>query len=380
MVEYLSGGRIQGSTALVSSPPQTEFVELDRVKLSDAGDTFDITGLTTTDYPRLMIIGHYLGNGQEISPDLQFNGSSGTGKYPIRRSNDGAADDVTASPSTLNYSYLYTGMGGQNSDRLIVYNILNINGQEKLIFQDQVINVNRSNAGTAPTRNELFGKWIGGNNSNDNPTINRVRISGDYTSQTGDFEADSEVIVLGAKSSGTNSGNNFWQELKNKSDTSNHTTFDSGAFADKRYLMFEFRTVSNNTNSAIGQFKCNSDSGSSFYSRRWTQYQSNATNSSGTATTDATIDWLTDSLGGSQNNAVQYVTGYIANLSGQEKLMLIHSANSRGGVGAGNGTYRKVTAGKYVPSSLSTGITSLQFGDPNGSGWSQSQLRVWGAN
>ena len=43
MVEYLSGGRIQGSSTSASSPPQTSWKLLDRTPLTSASDTIAVS-------------------------------------------------------------------------------------------------------------------------------------------------------------------------------------------------------------------------------------------------------------------------------------------------------------------------------------------------
>ena len=46
MVEYLDGGRIQGSSTLTVPPAKTSWKELDRVTLGSTGDTLDTSTFT----------------------------------------------------------------------------------------------------------------------------------------------------------------------------------------------------------------------------------------------------------------------------------------------------------------------------------------------
>ena len=71
MVEYLSGERIQGSSTLASSPPQTSWKELDRVTLTSAGDTLDTGTFTAKD--NIMILENKIPTGSCRSK-YQFNG------------------------------------------------------------------------------------------------------------------------------------------------------------------------------------------------------------------------------------------------------------------------------------------------------------------
>ena len=74
MVEYLSGGRVQGSSTLSSSPPQTSWKLLDRVPF-DSGSTSTLDSGTFTTKDNMMFLYHICrpsSGDQNIR--LRFNG------------------------------------------------------------------------------------------------------------------------------------------------------------------------------------------------------------------------------------------------------------------------------------------------------------------
>lgn len=149
--------------------------ELGRTTLGSTADTITVSSLTAKKY--LKVIVHILNSGQ-VSPVVRFNNDSGT-NYTRRISSDGGADS-TATGATNGLSVpAVSGMV------FLEFDVANIATSNKGIRNGTSIRY----GGGAPNRDVHAGMW-----SNSTDAITRVDI---VNAGTGDFAANSEVIVLG---------------------------------------------------------------------------------------------------------------------------------------------------------------------------------------
>ena len=347
MVEYLSGNRIQGSSTLTTSPPQTGWKELGRTTLSSAGDAINVSSFAAKD--NIMILQHGIPSGN-ISSRLRFNSDTGS-NYAQRGSRNGGSDASGASRDNVSFSL----NPGNASVEWLIAKVINKSDKEKLWISHGIDGT--AGAGNDPNRSEIVGKW-----ANTSAQITTVNV---YHTEGGDYAAGSECVVLGCDDDEADSGTNFWQELADVS-VSSGSTIDTGAITAKKYLYFQLYTVPSGTSYSWLQF--NSDTGSNYASRYSTN---NGGESTGTSSNDGILYYAPF------NESRRYMDGYIINKSDKEK-MVIGEGNAQNTAGAGNGTERRELYGKWANTSDS--ITSIQVKSKNGSFAAGTRLRVWGAN
>lgn len=349
MVEFLSGGRIQGSSTLTSSPPQTSWKELGRTTLSSAGDTITVDNLTSKD--NILILSNLIPSGA-VSGQLRFNNDSSS-NYAYRISDNGGSDG-----SGGNDTQLYSYIGTTATQKFSVFSVINNATSEKLVMGD-VIDANTSGAGNAPNRRESFGKW-----ANTSDSITRVDV---LNHASGNFASGSEVVVLGCDNDEVDSGTNFWQQLDDTTITSTTSTVSSGTFTAKKYLYFELRKEK--TGGYVNpKLYFNSDTSGNYSVR----YNDNA-GSDSTATSQSNIYMRAGELDGRS-----LTCGYIINISNTPKYVIAHSTNA-GSEGAGTSVSLNDVVGKW--SNTSDQITKLNFTETAGGSFaSGTRLTVWGAN
>ena len=198
-IEYLSGNRATGTssdrTGLTTYSAKS-WVELGRATLSSAGDTLDLTGLDTSDYPYIKILATVqpsTGGSDETYINWRFNNDSGN-NYAFRYNSDGGSDGTNTSQNKM-LSYPPTN----NQWQFITMDLSNKSNQEKLaVIQTVCRGATAGGSGNAPSRRDIVGKWV-----NTSSAITQVTAVNSQTSQ-GDFQVGTEFVVLGAKSSGTN--------------------------------------------------------------------------------------------------------------------------------------------------------------------------------
>jgi len=349
MVEYLSGGRIQGSTALVSSPPQTAWKELDRVTLGSSGDSMDTGTFTAKD--NIMILEHKIPTGNARSK-YRFNGDDDD-NYATRRNQNGGSDGTFDEES-----FLYQYHSGGTAEGFSVSQYSNISAQEKLGIAHVVEN-NDSGANNAPTRDEYAQKW-----ANTSAQINRVEV---FNDGTGSYNTGSEIVVLGCDNDESDSGTNFWQELDSVELTSSSSEITSNTFTAKKYLMLELYHI--NTGGHVNpKLQFNGDSSSNYASR----YSDNG-GSDSTSTSQSEVD-----LRAGEVQSPATTTIYVINKSDKEKLFISNS-NMQNTAGAGNAPSRAEVVGKWTNTSAQ--ITSVKFiKTASGSFNTGSYLKVYGAD
>ena len=346
MVEYLSGERIQGSSTLASSPPQTSWKELDRVTLTSAGDTLDTGTFTAKD--NIMILENKIPTGSCRSK-YQFNGDDND-NYSQRYTDNGGSDGTfTADP------VIYAYHSGGSAKSFSVHSIINNSSQEKLLIGNIVEN-GGDGSGNAPNRQELVGKW-----ANTSAQINRVKL---FNDGSGSFDTGSELVVLGCNNDEADSGTNFWQELASVSTSSSGSELSSGTFTAKKYLMFDAYMVGSAAQPrSVLRFN---GSTASDYSARYS-------NNGGSDGNDTDTDEIY--LSESDQEYGSFTKGFIVNKSDQEKLVIAHNGNAQNG--AGNAPNRFEVVGKWDKTDQT--ITSIQL-RTHANTFSYAFLKVWGAD
>ena len=350
MVEYLDGGRIQGSSTISSSPPQTSWKEIARTTLSSASDTITVNNIPARD--NLMIIPHVYDEGSnQVYGQGRFNNDSGN-NYANRWSRNGGSDSTNTSQSEM-----ITYFAGSAYGEFGVFEMANIANQEKILI-DHGVAADASGAGTAPKRHEGVHKWA--NTSDQVTRFDYINGGG------GTFGTGSEVVVLGYNDDEADSGTSFWQELASVEVSSTTSSFDSGTFAAKKYLMF---TLTKEKTGGYVNPKLHFNDDSTTYAFRY----SDDGGSDSTSTSRDHIDLRAGELDGRS-----LTIGYIINKSNKEKLVIAHSTNANS-EGAGNAPTRNEVVGKW--DDTSSQITKLNFTESAGGSFaSGTKLKVWGAD
>jgi len=113
------------------------------------------------------------------------------------------------------------------------------------------------------------------------------------------------------------------------------------SLADNRYYMV-LGNASNGVDNPQARFRLNSDTGSNYTTRYSENGGSDATQTSQTSIYLADAQSVGDHC---------FTVGYIINIAGKEKLIIAHTVNDRGGLGASNDPYRWETVAKHVQTS-----------------------------
>lgn len=354
MVDYLSGGRVQGSSTLTSAPPATSWKELDRTKIGSAGDSINVTGLSAKD--NIMILGHVLDDGTDNPAcGVQFNGVTTGNKYYQRYRSDFGTVTSNASPS--NYIYLSDGLGAGTS-AFITANITNggSSSDEKLgIFKCVA-----DRSGTSTTDNPNV--WENAGQFTDSNPITSVNV---YNTNTGNFNTDSEVIVLGCDNDESDSGTNFWQELASVEEADTTTSITTGDFTAKKYLWLQFYAEYSGDSYSEMVFNSNT-TGSQYCQKSWYGSGSGSDNDSRNNFTFA------DS---SVHHAL-YVDVMIVNQLDKPKfIMSTNTVTSSTGTGH-TGFYKQV--GKWIKTDQQ--INNITISKGGSGGYTYKNVKVWGGN
>ena len=348
MVEYLSGNRIQGSSALTTSPPATGWKELGRQTLSSSGDVMTTGTITAKD--NLMILYYGVADGAMINK-LTFNDDTGN-NYAYKISDNGGSDSSTTSNAFLEFATSST------SNEFSVADVVNIADQEKLVHLNHA-GQNTAGAGTSPRSRELAGKWANTSNA-----ITKVTAT---NSQSGSFGSGSELVVLGYDNDEADSGATFWEDLADVTLGSAGDTLSSGTITAKKYLWVRIHGhASGNFDNCKIRF--NSDSGSNYAYTHSSNGSSFSNNQS-----DSGFNYV-----GTNGAEDHFVNMFIFNKSDKEKLATIEQLRASD-AGAGNNPARKEVVGKWA--NTSSQITSVQaVNGGNGDFAAGSRIQVWGAD
>ena len=194
---------------------------------------------------------------------------------------------------------------------------------------------------------------------NDNSQITRVTL----TSDSGNYGSDDELVVLGMDNDESDSGTNFWQELKTHklpSDSSaSNGQFDTGSFTAKNFLMVK------------GFIKSSSDPKTLFNDENSSNYSNRYVDDGGEGTSGATASayWH---YGG---NEVQF-TAFVCNKANQRKFYIAHFLYYSGS-GSSSTMAARELFGKWVNNSQ---ITSIQSQKSSMTTYAGTYMKIYGAD
>tara|TARA_B100000029_G_C17572768_1_gene957212 strand:- start:560 stop:1564 length:1005 start_codon:yes stop_codon:yes gene_type:complete len=278
---------------------------------------------------------------------LTFNGQSSSGNFANRRieENQSGSGSAQTGQNNVNFSR------NVGEDMFIVGTINNVSGAPKLgIFHNVSDNTGST---SSPKKQEWAVKY------NDNSQITRVTL----TSDSGNYGSDDELVVLGMDNDESDSGTNFWQELKTQKLTSNSSSsnaqFDTGSFTAKNFLMVKgFLKTSTDPKTLFN------DDSSSNYSNRYVD-----NGSEGTSAGSTSAFWH---YGG---NEVQF-TAFICNKANQRKFYIVHLLYYSGS-GSSSTMATRELFGKWVNNSQ---ITSIQSQKSSMTTYAGTYMKIYGAD
>ena len=357
MVEYLAGNRIIGKTAERPNAGVGGWKEVGRTTLNSKTSPMTVASLLDKRY--YMVLSSALADGTNRAAAVRRlgNGSVDAGSnYSSRRNDNGALESTNINVTTP----AIVNLSSDKTPQFAVDYVSNLSSKEKLGITHLILQ-NTAGAGTAPQRAESVWKWA--NTSN---PLNYYEITREPT-ESGDWEAGSEVVVLGWDPADTHT-TNFWEELASVELSSTASEIDSGTFTAKKYLWVQgFANAVGNTDIVL---EFNSDTGNN-YARR------NEANG-GTDTTATSQPHADMGYGIGSNSHNKFFNSFIINNASKEKLMINHVTHS-GGAGAGNAPERNESVTKW--SNTSDQITQIKFQAIDSSGFgSGSILKVWGSD
>ena len=172
-----------------------------------------VGGITAKNFLRVVV--HTIADGSDTIKDIIiFNGENSGGKYCYNTSRDGGGVDSDNAEDTLR---LWTGA---NTDRFIVFDIVNIADKEKVIHGNYTQNTNGT--GNCPNRTEFVAKWV-----NTSAQITDIQIT-PAPDESGNYAVGSQMTIFGADDQATTP---FYPNLPNgaileESDTGKHYMFD----------------------------------------------------------------------------------------------------------------------------------------------------------
>jgi len=311
-------------------------------------DNIEVSSLDDKRY--YMVLADLKASGYILN-NTRLNSDTGS-NYAWRRALNGASDSTSVSQTFISQS----DTGAQIGDFGVEY-ITNLSSKEKLTTSH--VNENpATGAGTAPSRIETVGKWAN--------TSSAVSAITKFNSHSGNYDAGSEVVVLGYDPDDTHT-DNFWEELASVNGTG-ATSFNSGTFTAKKYLWVQIY-VDRSADASNGEITVGNttlDTGSN-YSRR----RSADGGTDDTLTSQTKISLRTAGL-------KEFYNIFIINNSANEKLLIIHQ-NAGGTAGAGNAPYRGEFVAKWANTSNQINIIGFGSGGSNTLS-STSIMKVWGSN
>lgn len=156
--------------------------ELCRVKLAQGVSDSLIALFTAKRYLKFSI--NYFSTGGTVDGNLRFNGDSGN-SYAVFFAGIGTTPPTTG--ATQN-AMIITG-ATTVVNQFVVGDVLNVAGREKVVRYDR-LEGNTAGAGTAPNYSLFAAKWA-------NTSVQASRLDLLNLGGTGDFAADSEIVIFG---------------------------------------------------------------------------------------------------------------------------------------------------------------------------------------
>ena len=377
MVEYLSGNRIQGSSTLTSSPSPTGWKLLKRSTAVGSGGTQTVDSGTFTAKDNLMILSHIIngntGDGDNPQGAIKFNSSTGN-EYGQTFSRGAESGNGNITQSTTNGSSavaqidIWNGLGSGTS-AFTMTEIGNISNFKKMLNFSSCYDRNGTTASNVPCRSEGSGAYSPSSLST-NITSVQVTNVGD-----GDFDAGSEIVVLGVDNDDDgSSGTNFWEKLAWNGLSANNSgspdyLCNELSFAKKKYLWIrEHKLATGNTRS---KYRFNGNS--SNYARRMNDWGTSGSSSDDIDSTSASEAMLYGSGGGAE--AISNT--FVVNSDSYTKLCFTHIVEHNSD-GANNTARVWQFWWKWVNNAQVENLTI--FNDGTGNFGVGSEVTVWGAD
>lgn len=333
---------------VAASPAVGGWVELARGSLGAVSDTLTVSGLSSKRY--YMLLAYPLESGQISTGWRLGNSTIDTGSnYAFRRGRNGSE---TSSTSQSFAGYVADSLA--TGDQFGVGYVANLSANEKLVTSRGAGNL--AGAANAPNRYETAGKWVN--------TSNVADVAGLFNFGSGDFAADSELVVLGWDPDDTHT-DNFWEELASVELTSAADEISSGTITAKKYLWVQCYV--GNTGATNTNVNFNNDTGTNYARRRSSDGGSDSTLGSQT-----TIDVLGD------ESFPKFFYMFICNSASNEKLV-VGDHNRQNTAGAASAPSRTRWVAKWA--NTTNQITEIDITNAGtGSYVGGSFLKVWGAD
>ena len=310
MVEYLSGGRIQGSSTSTSDPPQTSWKVVGR--LSPITSTSTKLSCTFTAKDNIQVLASYAReSGASADPKWRLGVSSAdTGSdYASRFAH--AGETYTISTEEDNFQNWCTGTGDKatNFEHLIMSNP---SGEDKLGQMHS--SLSQSDSASAGSSNKLYRlensiKWA------DTNQAGYVEIDGNSGTT---FSIGSEIIVLGCDDNESDSGTNFWQRLDSGSPLTSNASSITVNIAKKRYLWIDAVFTSASLGGCSATFNDN------------TSNYSIAESKNNNADTYNPAQSNTDNFFYVSGSGMNRLTMFISNIEGKNKMWYSECQAERG--------------------------------------------------
>tara|TARA_R110002110_G_scaffold147816_4_gene338674 strand:+ start:11721 stop:12830 length:1110 start_codon:yes stop_codon:yes gene_type:complete len=367
MVEYLSGNRIQGSSTLTTSPPQTSWKILNRANLS--GGTSQTLNVSYADRDHVMILVDWAReSGASSDPKQQLGDSSAdTGSNYASVFSANGSDDETTHTGKDYITKWATGSGSsvRNFDML---EFVNPSDGYKLGVTHGVFS-GAQGAANQIHRTESTFKW--GSNSQ----------AGYYSlkgASTCVFSTSSEVVVLGMNNDEEDGGTttpNAWQKLAETTTivgTGSNCHLTTEAFTPKKYLWIQAQIKDGAGNQAPAlRFGADGtrDNGSNYSRRAWVH------NSTSDSAPSSAQDWIQGLS--PPSNASSFDEFFVVNKSTNDKLVIGHSSSVYNQSNGNNNFPRRTeVVGRWVNSGQINCVSMSN--DDTGTFGTGSRLVVWG--
>ena len=362
MVEYLSGGRIQGSSSLAATP-KTGWKLLAR-KSNGSGDSIDSGAFTAKD--NLMIISSTDSGSSAATAAYRFNtsGINDSSTEYVYRVHTGASGSNDA-PQHHSKPWILNGLGYANEQAFSVGYVRNTTGLEKLLIGD----VCAAPTDTQVQRRAIYGKYVP---SNLNTDITRVYM---VDKDENDFSgSDNDLVVLGMDDDEADSGlDGVWQNLGVARSAANDTTsLEVTLSSSKKYLWIQAQIKTNGTSATKCKLTFNGGDSSSNYSNSYNNEMS-ASADSGSNNDDYIYSYTNN------DDHSQMLNAFVVDRASKEKLVIWSASDAgdaqNGGTSAQPDT--RIGAASYQQTARITTVklTNNQSGGEIDTG---SYIRVWG--
>lgn len=322
--EYAMGHHGNAFTSFGAVAVVGGLVEVGRATLGSPGDTITVSSLPDKGY--YVVLTSDINSGATQNTPRLGNGTADSGaNYAVRFSRDGAADIAQTSQTQLG------GTQSGSFPKFSVMYIANLSAKEKLTQLWEVLQ-NTAGVSNVVERTEHVGKWVN--------TSNPLDVVQAFNADAGSFNTGSQVVVLGWDPADTHTTNFFEEE-----GSASGSTLDITLSTARKYMWSQFlvRAGSASTTLKLRVGNGSLDSGNNYAVRQ----SDDGTADTTTGTTDG-IQLNTNTLAA---NELLFVNVFMLNISAQEKLLIIHTADTNTGLGASNAPGREEIVAKHVNTS-----------------------------